>query len=103
MNSKTVSQYEQDFYGWTQWQVQVLARKQVSELDWQNLQEEVQALGRQEYRELVSRLSVLLGHLLKLNTKTALKIKFHIWNRTSTKLFGGCRHNIFSLIFNSFC
>lgn len=65
MNSETVSQYEQDFYGWTQWQVQVLAKRQVSELDWQNLQEEVQALGRQEYRELVSRLSVLLGHLLK--------------------------------------
>jgi hypothetical protein len=65
MNSKTVSPYEQDFYGWTQWQVQVLANRQVSELDWQNLQEEVQALGRQEYRELVSRLSVLLGHLLQ--------------------------------------
>ncbi len=65
MNSKTVSQYEQDFYGWTQWQVRVLANRQVSELDWQNLQEELQALGRQEYRELVSRLSVLLGHLLK--------------------------------------
>lgn len=65
MNSETVSQYEQDFYGWTQWQVQVIANRQVSELDWQNLQEEVQALGRQEYRELVSRITVLLGHLLK--------------------------------------
>jgi hypothetical protein len=29
------------------------------------LQEEIQALGRQEYRELVSRLNILLGHLLK--------------------------------------
>jgi len=65
MNSETVSQYEQDFYGWTQWQVKVLAEKQISELDWLNLKAEIQALGRQEYRELVSRLSVLLGHLLK--------------------------------------
>ncbi len=57
--------YEQDFYGWVQWQEQVLAQQEVSALDWQNLQEEIQALGRQEYRELVSHLSVLLGHLLK--------------------------------------
>ncbi|MEA5488471.1 DUF29 domain-containing protein [Pseudanabaena sp. CCNP1317] len=57
--------YDQDFYGWVQWQEQALARHEVSALDWQNLLEEVQALGRQEYRELVSHLGVLLGHLLK--------------------------------------
>lgn len=57
--------YQKDFYGWTQWQGEALAHHKLSELDWQNLQEEIQALGRQEYRELVSRLTVLLGHLLK--------------------------------------
>ena len=62
---KKKSLYEQDFYGWTQQQVKALKNKQLSELDWQNLEEEIQALGRQEYRELVSRLGVLLGHLLK--------------------------------------
>ncbi|TYQ25765.1 DUF29 domain-containing protein [Pseudanabaena sp. UWO310] len=65
MNINEISLYQQDFYGWTQWQVQALAQHQLSELDWQNLQEEIQALGRQEYRELVSCLTVLLGHLLK--------------------------------------
>ncbi|WP_236612521.1 DUF29 domain-containing protein [Picosynechococcus sp. NKBG15041c] len=66
IKSDTVSQYEQDFYGWTQWQVQAIAQRKVSELDWQNLQEELEALGRQEeYRELVSRLTALIGHLLK--------------------------------------
>jgi hypothetical protein len=65
MSINEISLYQQDFYGWTQWQVQALADRQISELDWQNLQEELQALGRQEYREMVSRLSVLLGHLLK--------------------------------------
>ncbi len=65
MNNEKIYQYEKDFYGWIQWQTQVLAKRQVSELDWQNLQEEIEALGRQEYRELVSRLTVLLGHLLK--------------------------------------
>ena len=65
MDIRETSLYQQDFYGWTQWQGQSLAQQEVSELDWQNLKEEIQALGRQEYRELVSRLTVLLGHLLK--------------------------------------
>ena len=57
--------YEEDFYGWTQQQAKVLEQRLILELDWENLQAEIQALGRQEYRELVSRLSVLVGHLLK--------------------------------------
>jgi hypothetical protein len=57
--------YDQDFYGWTQQQAKALEQKLVQELDWLHLREEIQALGRQEYRELVSRLSVLIGHLLK--------------------------------------
>ncbi|WP_375500111.1 DUF29 domain-containing protein [uncultured Nostoc sp.] len=57
--------YDRDFYGWTQQQAKALEQRLVMELDWQHLQEEIQALGRQEYRELVNRLSVLLGHLLK--------------------------------------
>jgi len=36
-----------------------------SRLDWDALQEELEALGRQEFRELVNRLGVLLGHLLQ--------------------------------------
>jgi hypothetical protein len=65
MDINGASLYQQDFYGWTQQQAQALAQKQVSALDWQHLQEEIQSLGRQEYRELVSHLTVLLGHLLK--------------------------------------
>lgn len=59
------SLYETDFYGWTQQQAKALENQQILDLDWQNLQEEIQSLGRQEYRELVSRLLVLIGHLLK--------------------------------------
>ena len=51
------SLYDQDFYWWTQQQAKALEQRLVLELDWQNLREEIQALGRQEYRELVSRLS----------------------------------------------
>ncbi|WAS04154.1 DUF29 domain-containing protein [Gloeomargaritales cyanobacterium VI4D9] len=59
------SLYEKDFYAWTQWHVKALANRALSELDWENLRRELECLGRQEYRELVSRLTVLLGHLLK--------------------------------------
>jgi hypothetical protein len=65
MDINETSLYQQDFYGWTQLQAQALAQKQVLALDWHNLQQEIESLGKQEYRELVSRLSVLLGHLLK--------------------------------------
>jgi len=58
--------YESDFYGWTELQAKALATRQVEALDWQNLREEIISLGKQEYRELVSRLTVLVGHLLAL-------------------------------------
>ncbi len=61
----TASLHERDFYGWVQQQCAALREHNSAQLDWDGLQEELEALGRQEYRELVSRLAVLLGHLLK--------------------------------------
>jgi hypothetical protein len=57
--------YEQDFYGWTQEQAVLLRQGKLMQLDVENLIEEIESLGRQERRELVSRLVVLLHHLLK--------------------------------------
>ena len=65
MKDQANSLYESDFYGWTELQAKALANRQVEALDWQNLREELISLGKQEYRELVSRLTVLVGHLLK--------------------------------------
>ena len=65
MKDRANSLYESDFYGWTELQAKALANRQVEALDWQNLREEIISLGKQEYRELVSRLTVLVGHLLK--------------------------------------
>jgi hypothetical protein len=59
------SLHERDFYGWVAQQCEALESRDSSQLDWDCLKEELEALGRQEYRELVSRLAVLLGHLLK--------------------------------------
>jgi hypothetical protein len=65
IQSPTVELYEQDFYAWTQAQAEFLKQKSWQDLDVENLAEEIDALGRRERQELVSRLGVLLGHLLK--------------------------------------
>ncbi|MDZ8222861.1 DUF29 domain-containing protein [Nostoc sp. ChiVER01] len=59
------SLYETDFYAWTQEQVALLRNEQWSQIDLQNLIEEIQSLGKQQRQELRNRMSVLIGHLLK--------------------------------------
>lgn len=57
------SLYDKDFYAWTQQQAQAL--RDGAALDVENLIEEIESMGRREKRELVSRLELLLMHLLK--------------------------------------
>ena len=57
--------YDKDFYSWTQEQAELLRNGRFSELDIDNLIEEVGSIGRSEKRELESRLTILLLHLLK--------------------------------------
>ena len=57
--------YETDFYAWTQRQAELLRAAEFSEVDWNNLIEEIETLGRSDKRELISRLEVLLMHLLE--------------------------------------
>ena len=57
--------YDTDFYQWTQAMTQALKQGHWSDLDIENLVEEVENLGRSEKRALKSRLEVLLMHLLK--------------------------------------
>lgn len=57
--------YETDFYSWTQQQAQLLRNQQIDQIDWNNLAEEIEDMGRSEKRELGSRLEILIMHLLK--------------------------------------
>jgi hypothetical protein len=59
--------YEQDFYRWTQEQAGLLDARQFDALDIPHLVEEITSLGKSEQRELYTRLSLLLTHLLKLH------------------------------------
>jgi len=57
--------YEKDFYSWTYEQAELLRKGRFNELDVANLIEEIETMGRSEKRELESRLTILLLHLLK--------------------------------------
>ncbi len=57
--------YDADFHAWANEQATLLRAGRLSEIDVEHIAEEIETLGRGEKRELVSRLSVLLLHLLK--------------------------------------
>jgi hypothetical protein len=62
---KTNTLYEQDFVAWCEDTAAKLKRRDIDNLDFDNLIEEVESLGRSERRELRNRLRVLLSHILK--------------------------------------
>ena len=57
--------YNQDFYAWSNEQAALLRAGKLSQADIENIAEEIESLGKSEKRELVSRLRILLLHLLK--------------------------------------
>lgn len=61
--------YDEDFYAWTQAQAQELRRagaeRNNAPVDWENVAEEIECMGRSQKSEIDHRLGVLLVHLLK--------------------------------------
>jgi hypothetical protein len=57
--------YDQDFSLWIETTVEQLKQKQLDRLDWENLIEEIESLGKSEKNALQSNLRILLMHLLK--------------------------------------
>lgn len=57
--------YDTDFHAWALQQAELLRNAAFDKLDIANLAEEIQAMSARERRELISRLRVLLMHLLK--------------------------------------
>lgn len=64
MTRKT-QEYEKDFYAWTTHNARLLREGNLSEIDIENIAEEIESMGKSERRELVNRLAVLIAHLLK--------------------------------------
>ena len=66
MNKITVSTlYNQDFALWIEETVNQLKSGDFHQVDWENLIEEVESLGKRDKRELKNRLITLFEHILK--------------------------------------
>lgn len=65
------SLYDRDFYIWIQTTIEQLKRKQFSNLDLENLIEELADMGRSHKHKIESLLIRILEHLLKLEYWTA--------------------------------
>jgi hypothetical protein len=59
------SLYEQDFALWLDQTAARLKARDVDNLDWENLIEEIEALGISQKHEVESRLKTILAHILK--------------------------------------
>ena len=58
------SNYDSDFYAWANEQAALLRAGRLGQADIEHIAQEIESMGRTEKRELVSRLRVLLRHLL---------------------------------------
>jgi predicted DNA-binding ribbon-helix-helix protein len=66
LKNKNLAQlYNQDFYLWLETTANLLKNRQLDQLDYDNLIEEIETMGRSEKRGLSSNLKVILMHLLK--------------------------------------
>ena len=74
--------YAEDFYLWTQLQAALLRTGKWQELDYENLAEEIESVGRSEKRELGNLLEVLLTHLLKWQYQPEGRREGHSWEDT---------------------
>ena len=71
--AKLSTPYDEDFVRWTEEQAAALRRVTGSNLplDWENLAEEIESLGKSDRRELRSQITRILRHLLKLEASSA--------------------------------
>jgi hypothetical protein len=67
--------YDEDFVVWSRQQAEALRSAahggSNQALDWENLAEEIESLGRSDRRELASRIATIIEHLIKLGRSPA--------------------------------
>lgn len=57
--------YDADVHGWAMAQARLIRERSLAEVDWDNVAEEIESVGRSEQRSLQSNLTQLLVHMLK--------------------------------------
>jgi len=59
------AEYDRDFYSWSMEQARLIREGRDEALDRDNLAEEIESLGREQFNKLVSALRVTMTHMLK--------------------------------------
>jgi hypothetical protein len=77
---EVIANYNKDFYAWLMNNASLLRQHKFSEVDIEHIAEELESMGKSEKRELTSRLTVLLAHLLKWKCQPALRSRS--WKNT---------------------
>ena len=65
INNSQETLYKQDYYQWLIQTAELLKEKKFTQLDLENLIEEIESLGKSEKRAISSNLIIVLLHLLK--------------------------------------
>jgi hypothetical protein len=67
------AEYDRDLYSWSFEQARLLREGRVDALDRDNLAEEIESLGREQFNKLISALRVLMAPMLKWDHQSALR------------------------------
>ena len=78
--ARNAAAYDKDFFAWTQEQARLLRSGELSELDIENIAEELESMGRSDKREIDNRLVVLLVYLLKWQVQVGFRSRS--WSAT---------------------
>jgi hypothetical protein len=74
-DSPVSADYDRDFYSWSMEQARLLRDDRTGALDRDNLAEEIESLGREQFNKLVSALRVAMLHMLKWDHQPARRTR----------------------------
>jgi hypothetical protein len=75
--------YDRDYYGWIQDNVQAIREGRFKDVDWRNVAEELEDMGKSERRAVRSQLARLVAHLLKWSFEAeGRRLSEHSWRAT---------------------
>ncbi|MGH8487574.1 MAG: DUF29 domain-containing protein [Gammaproteobacteria bacterium] len=80
MSSRVSSAYEHDFYAWAMTNAKLLREGKLEQIDVEHVAEELEGMGKTQQRVLISRLTVLLAHLMKWQLQPELRSRS--WKNT---------------------
>jgi uncharacterized protein DUF29 len=69
----SAASYDRDFYSWSLEQARLVREGQWQAIDRDNVAEEIESLGREQFNKLESALPVLVLHMLKWDSQTDLR------------------------------